>query len=146
MQSYASPFVPGPVKRLDKASTLSVFLFLTSNDLACTAATSKQWKQLVCDAVGLACVALYHVRLPVQRPGESLTRLLKFVESMTVVQDIMRISPGAAQVSAGTYHSFVTADSGTVYGFGDSACGQVRVWLWRVFAAVNLFQIIFPEF
>jgi hypothetical protein len=127
LQSYASPFTPGPIPGLDKACCLSVALFTTAKDMARLACVSRPWRKLATDAVGLSCVALYRARLPQQRPGESITRLLRFVETVTVALDVQRISTDLPAVSAGTYHTFVQAASGSLFGFGDAAAGQVAI-------------------
>lgn len=126
LQSFASPFTPGAIPRLSKAACLQVMLFLCAKDLAKSAAVSKHWKQSVVDAAGLACVSIYPFRLPTARPGESITRLLRFVETLTVVQQVLRVGRGFSALSAGTFHSLVTTANGDVYSFGDSAEGQVR--------------------
>lgn len=102
-------------------------LYLPARDLAAMAPVSKLARKCVNDAVGLACVTMYSARLPQQRPGESITRLLQFVESVTVAMALGRVGTHTPSLSAGTYHSFVLSASGSLFGFGDAAAGQVRL-------------------
>ena len=126
VQSYITPFRPGPIPGLDTTGCIGTFLFLSSEDLASVAVVSKRCLKFVREAVQLACITLYNRKTPVGRRGEPLTRLLKFIEGLDMVQRFTGWRAGVPCVSAGLYHNLALTSDGKVYGFGDSAAGQVR--------------------
>lgn len=129
LQSMIAPFTPGPIPGLNAASCISIFLFLCAADLAVLSLVSSKCTKFAKEAVHLACICLYNRRTPVSRKGESATRLLQFIESVGLVQELAGLAPGRVQVASGMYHNVMLSAQGKAYGFGDSAAGQVRLCL-----------------
>lgn len=124
-QSYASPFKPGPLPGLDTASCLSVFMYLNAVDLAILSMVSRKCCKLVREAVQLSCISVYNRKMPVSRPGEPATRLLQFIERLNLAQQLQGLQRDSPFITAGAFHTLVQTVRGRVYGFGDSAAGQV---------------------